>query len=80
MLKFSKSIFSQRLKKIAKEKMKYLLKYLVIFYLSNWNSKLNNEKKTRKVVCHTLALLFCGKFKHQTSKQLKYEIFHEVFS
>jgi hypothetical protein len=40
MLKISKNIFSQRLKKIAKEKMKYLLKYLVIFYLSNWNFKI----------------------------------------
>jgi len=40
MLKFSKNIFSQRLKKIEKEKMKYLLKYLVIFYLSKWNFKI----------------------------------------
>jgi len=33
--------------------MKYLLKYLVIFDLSEWNFKLNNEKKRNKpIVTH----------------------------
>jgi len=35
---FKKYLFS-KIKKNAKEKMKYLLKYLVIFYLSKWNSR-----------------------------------------
>jgi hypothetical protein len=42
----------------------------VIFYLSK---KSNNEEqdKTKQANCGTLALLLCGKFKDQTSKQLK---------
>jgi len=35
-----KKYFFSKIKKVTKEKMKYLLKYFVIFYLSKWNFKM----------------------------------------
>ncbi len=59
---FTKTFFS---------KMKYLFEIFGdILLVKMESSKLNNEKQKKnpiKANGHTLALLLCGKFKHQTS-------------
>jgi hypothetical protein len=69
MLKFSKNIFLKDLKSYkGKNEISFEIFCNILFVKVEFQNEIMKKKKKKSDI---LALLLCGKFKHQTSKQLK---------